>query len=205
MGAAVRLSAAPSLPGSADSLSARRGRPSAGKAASPTVTVGGRADGDRVSDGLWADAGVRRCLREGVTCCHSLRSGTPNSETARGSGDDGGGETFGAGFVILGRVEGEKKQIRERDGEFLTLLHTSFSCAQVTVPPKVMHLPRPAPCITPASRLCNQPSLTQESRKGSSGGDGLPPRALLGAESSPLPRLKQESRFHTVSRTSQIP
>ena len=118
----VHLSAAPSLQGSADSLSARRGRPSAGKAASPTVTVGGRADGDRVSDGLWADAGVRRCLREGVTCCHSLRSGTPNSGTARGSGDDGGGETFGAGFAILGRVEGEKEPIRgERDREFLTL------------------------------------------------------------------------------------
>ena len=56
-------------------------------------------------------------LGRGVTCSHSLRSGSPNSGTWRGNGDGGDGETFGAGFVILGAVKrSESEEGREGGG-----------------------------------------------------------------------------------------
>lgn len=56
-------------------------------------------------------------LGRGVTCSHSLRSESPNSGTWRGNGDGGDGETFGAGFVILGAVKRSESERGEREGE----------------------------------------------------------------------------------------
>lgn len=54
---------------------------------------------------------------EELTCSHSLRSGTRSSATVRDNGDDGDGEIFGAGFVILEGVTGSESKEEKGRGE----------------------------------------------------------------------------------------